>query len=52
MFKQHCLNYIFLMFHSILVDYAILVLCNILPEAPSNTAQEKNQAIQAMSFEF
>ena len=35
-----------------LVAYAILVLCNAVPEeAPSNTAQEKIQAIQAMLSE-
>ena len=34
-----------------LAAYAILVLCNVVPEAPSNIAQEKNQAIQTMSFE-
>ena len=34
-----------------LPTYAILVLCNVVPEAPSNIAQEKIQAIQAMSFE-
>ena len=39
------------MFHSMLVAYAILVLCNAVPEAPSNTAQEKIQAIQTMLSE-
>ena len=38
-------------FHSMLTDCAILVLCNVFPEAPSNISQEKNQAIQGMSFE-
>ena len=38
-------------FRSMLGAYAILVLCNVVPEAPSNIAQEKIQAIQAMSFE-
>ena len=32
-----------------LAAYAILVLCNVVPEAPSNIAQDK---IQAMSFEL
>ena len=36
------------MFQSMLVAYAILVLCNVAPEAPSNIEQEK---IQAMLFE-
>ena len=36
------------MFQSMLVAYAILVLCNVAPEAPSNIEQEK---IQAMSFQ-
>ena len=31
-----------------LVAYAVLVLCNVAPEAPSNIEQEK---IQAMSFQ-
>ena len=31
--------------------YAILVLCNVAPEAPSNIAQKKIQVIQAMLFE-
>ena len=31
-----------------LAAYVILVLCNVVPEAPSNIAQEK---IQAMLFE-
>ena len=35
-----------------LAAYAILVLCNVVPEAPNNIAQDKTQAIQAMSFEF
>ena len=34
-----------------LAAYVILVLCNVVPEAPSNIAQEKIQAIQAMLFE-
>ena len=34
-----------------LAAYAILVLCIVVPEAPSNIAPEKIQAIQAMSFE-
>ena len=34
-----------------LAAHAILVLCNVVPEAPSNIAQEKNQAIQTMLFE-
>ena len=34
-----------------LAAYAILVLCNIIPEAPSNIEQNKIQAIQAMSVE-
>ena len=33
-----------------LAAYAIFVLWNVVPEAPSNIAQEKIQAIQAMSF--
>ena len=39
------------MFHSMLTAYAILVLCNVVPEAPRNISQEKIQAIQGMSFE-
>ena len=39
------------MFHSVLTAYSILVSCNAVPEAPSNISQEKNQAIQGMSFE-
>ena len=39
------------MFHSMLTAYAILVLCHVIPEAPSNISQEKIQAIQGMSFE-
>ena len=39
------------MFHSILVAYAILVVCNVVPEAPSNIAQKKIQTVQAMLFE-
>ena len=38
------------MFHSMLTAYEILVLCNVVPEAPSNISQEKNQAIQGMLF--
>ena len=34
-----------------LMAYAILVLCNVVPEAPSNIAHEKIQVIQAMLFE-
>ena len=34
-----------------LMAYAILVLCNVVPEAPSNISQEKIQAIQGISFE-
>ena len=34
-----------------LAAYAILVLCNVIPEVPSNIAQEKIQAILAMPFE-
>ena len=34
-----------------LAAYAMLVLSNVVPEAPSNIAQERNQAIQAMLFE-
>ena len=33
-----------------LAVYAIFALWNVVPEAPSNIAQEKIQAIQAMSF--
>ena len=33
-----------------LAAYAIFVLWNVVPEAPSNIAQEKIQAIQAMPF--
>ena len=47
-FRQLCIRKIF---RSVLPTYAILVLCNVVPEAPSNIAQEKIQAIQAMSFE-
>ena len=36
------------MFHSMLAAYAILVLCNVVPEAPSNMAQEKIQAMQSI----
>ena len=39
------------MFHSLLTTSAILVLCNVVPEAPNNISQEKIQAIQGMSFE-
>ena len=39
------------MFHSMLAAYAILVLGNVVPEAPSNIAQEKIQAMQAISSE-
>ena len=39
------------MFHSMLTAYAILVLCNIVSEAPSNISQEKIQAMQGVSFE-
>ena len=42
------------MFHSMLVAYAILILCNVVTEALSNIAQEKIQhctAMQAMSSE-
>ena len=39
------------MFRSMLAACAILVLCNVVAEAPSNIAQENIQAIQAMSFE-
>ena len=46
--RQLCIKKIF---RSMLGAYAILVLCNVVPEAPSNIAQEKIQAIQAMSFE-
>ena len=47
--RQLC---IWKMFRSMLAAYAILVLCNnVVPEAPSNIAPEKIQAIQAMSFE-
>ena len=35
-----------------LAAYAILVLCNVVPESPSNIAQDKIQAIQGMSFEL
>ena len=45
---QLCIRKIF---HSMLAAYAILVLCNIIPEAPSNIEQNKIQAIQAMSVE-
>ena len=39
------------MFHSMLIAYAILALCSVVPpEAPSNISQEKIQAIQGMSF--
>ena len=38
-------------FHSTLAAYAILVLCNVVPEAPSNIAQDKIQAMQAISTE-
>ena len=34
-----------------LTAYAILVLCNVVPQAPSNISQEKNHAIQGMLFE-
>ena len=34
-----------------LTAYAILVLCDVVPEALSNILQEKIQAIQGMSFE-
>ena len=34
-----------------LAAYAILALCIAVSEAPSNIAQEKTQAIQAMLFE-
>ena len=46
--KQLCIRKIF---HSMLMVYAILVLCNVVPEATSNISQEKFQAIQGMSFE-
>ena len=46
--RQLCIRKIF---HSMLTAYAILVLCNVVPEAPSNISQEKNQAIQGMLFE-
>ena len=42
------------MFYSMLVAYAILILCNVVTEALSNIAQEKIQhytAMQAMSSE-
>ena len=39
------------MFHPILTAYAILVLCNVVPETPSNISQENIQIIQGMSFE-
>ena len=35
-----------------LAAYAILVLGNVVPKAPSNIAPDKIQAIQAMSFEL
>ena len=38
------------MFHSLLVAYSILVICNVILEAPSNIAQEKIQAIQESPF--
>ena len=46
--RQLCISK---MFHSMLTAYAILVLCNVVPEAPRNISQEKIQAIQGMSFE-
>ena len=46
--KQLCIRK---MFHSVLMVHAILVLCNVVPEAPSNISREKFQAIQGMSFE-
>ena len=39
------------MFHSVLTAYAILVLCNVVTEAPSNISQENIQTIEGMSFE-
>ena len=39
------------MFHSILTAYAILVLCNVVTEAPSNISQQNIQTIEGMSFE-
>ena len=39
------------MFHSMLAAYAILVLYNVVPKAPSNIAQETIQAMQAISSE-
>ena len=39
------------MFHSILTAYAILVLCNVVTETPSNISQENIQTIEGMSFE-
>ena len=39
------------MSHSMLTAYAILVLCIVVPQAPSNISQEKNHAIQGMLFE-
>ena len=35
-----------------LAAYALLALCNVAPEASSNIAQDKTQAVQAMLFEF
>ena len=40
--RQFCIRK---MFHSMLTAYAVLVLCNVVPEAPSNISQEKVQTI-------
>ena len=40
--RQFCIRK---MFHSMLTAYAILVLCNVVPEVPSNISQEKVQTI-------
>ena len=45
---KHCLRK---MFHSTLAACAILVLCNVLSEAPSNIAQKKIQAMQEILSE-
>ena len=43
--RQLCIRKIF---HSMLTAFAILALCNVVPEDPSNISHEKNEAIQGI----